>query len=101
MFSLTPEFSNIVQALIVVILIGLFYSLWKTTQAYGGVIGSAIRFIGVGMILIAIVVLEKMLINFNAIVVSTNLQLAQDTLTLLSLMFLSWGFKRLASVAKG
>jgi hypothetical protein len=100
MLVLGPEFTNIMQALILVILIGMLYSLWKTTQAYGGLIGYAIRLIGVGIILIAIVVMEKMLINFQVISLSANLQMAQDILTLLSLLFLSLGFKRLASVAK-
>jgi Na+-translocating ferredoxin:NAD+ oxidoreductase RnfD subunit len=101
MFTLTSEFTNIIQALIVVVLIGMTYSLWVTTHAYGGLIGNAIRYIGIGMILVAVVVLEKMLINFSVVTNSANLQLAQDALTLLSLLFLSMGFKRLANIAKG
>jgi hypothetical protein len=101
MFTLSSEFTNVIQALILVILIGMMYSLWMTTKAYGGLIGHAIRLIGIGMIVVAVVVLEKMLINFNVVTNSPNLQLAQDLLTLLSLIFLSMGFKRLANIAKG
>jgi len=101
MFTLSSEFTNIIQALILVILIGMMYSLWMTTRAYGGLIGNAIRYIGIGMIMVAVVVLEKMLINFNVVTNSPNLQLAQDLMTLLSLIFLSMGFKRLANIAKG
>jgi hypothetical protein len=100
MFTLNSELNNILQALIVVILIGMLYSLWMTTRAYGGIIGHAVRLIGIGITLISVVVLEKMLINFSVVESSTNLQMAQDILTLLSLLFLSWGFKKLASVAK-
>lgn len=100
MLTLKSELNNILQALIVVILIGMLYSLWMTTKAYGGIIGYAVRLIGIGITLISIVVLEKMLINFGIVENSTNLQLAQDILTLLSLLFLSWGFKKLAAVAK-
>ena len=100
MFEVNSELNNVLQALIVVILGGMFYSLWMTTRAYGGIIGSAVRLLGVGIILISIVVLEKMLINFSIISGSSNLALAVDVLTLLSLFFLSMGFKRLASVAK-
>jgi hypothetical protein len=100
MLSLNSELNNILQALIVVILIGMLYSLWKTTNAYGGIIGNAVRLIGVGITLISIVVLEKMLINFSVVENSANLHIAQDVLTLLSLLFLSWGFKKLAAVAK-
>ncbi len=101
MFTLSSEFTNIIQALILVILIGMMYSLWMTTRAYGGLIGNAIRYIGIGMIMVAVVVLVKMLINFNVVTNSPNLQLAQDLMTLLSLIFLSMGFKRLANIAKG
>ncbi len=101
MFTLSSELNNILQGLIAVILIGMFYSLWMTTKAFGGLIGRAIRMVGIGIILIAILVLERVLINFNVISNSTNLQLMQDLLTLGSLFFLSLGFKRLASAAKG
>lgn len=100
MLTLSSELNNILQALIVVILIGMLYSLWLTTRAYGGIIGHAVRLIGIGITLVSVVVLEKMLLNFNVILNSSNLQIAQDVLTLLSLLFLSWGFKKLASVAK-
>jgi hypothetical protein len=100
MLTLGPELNNIIQALIVVILIGMLYSLWKTTRAYGGLIGRAIQLIGVGIILISIVVMEKMLVNFSVITNSENFLLGVDVLTLVSLFFLSLGFKRLASIAK-
>jgi hypothetical protein len=101
MFTLGSELNNILQGLIAVILIGMFYSLWMTTKAFGGLIGRAIRLVGVGIILTSVIVLEKVLINFSVIENSTNLQLLQDILTLGSLMFLSLGFKRLAAAAKG
>lgn len=100
MFTLNSELNNILQALIIVILIGMLYSLWMTTKAYGGIIGKAVRLIGIGITLISIVVLEKMLVNFSVVLNTPNLQLAQDILTLLSLLFLSWGFKKLAAVAQ-
>jgi hypothetical protein len=100
MLTLSSELNNVLQALIAVILIGMLYSLWATTKAYGGIIGHAVRLLGVGIILTSVVVLEKMLLNFGIIINSENIQLAQDILTLTSLVFLSWGFKKLASVAK-
>src|SRR5262245_34524193 len=100
MFTQGSELNVIIQGLIAVILIGMFYSLWLTTKAYGGLIGGAVRLLGVGIMLLAISVLEKMLINFGVVMNSDNLQLAQDVLTLFALLFLSLGFKRLASVAK-
>ncbi|MBX4188065.1 MAG: hypothetical protein KW793_02930, partial [Candidatus Doudnabacteria bacterium] len=69
-------------------------------EEFGGLIGRAIRMIGIGIILISIIVIEKMLINFGVIANSTNIQLVQDGITLISLLFLSLGFKRLATIAK-
>jgi hypothetical protein len=100
MLSLGSELNNIIQALIAVILIGVLYSLWMTTRAFGGLIGRAIQLIGVGIILITVVVLEKMLVNFAVINNSPNLLLAVDVLTLVALFFLSLGFKRLATIAR-
>ncbi|HYC79409.1 MAG TPA: hypothetical protein VEC17_00080 [Candidatus Binatia bacterium] len=100
MFNFKDEINLILQGLIAVILIGMFYSLWMTTKAYGGLIGHAIRMLGIGIILISVVVLERMLINFSVIESSVTLNAAQDVLTLLSLLFLSMGFKRLAAAGK-
>lgn len=100
MLVLTSELNNILQALIAVILIGVFYSLWATTKAYGGLIGHAVRFIGIGITFISAVVLEKMLINFGVVTNSVNMQITQDVLTLGALIFLAIGFKRLAAAAK-
>lgn len=100
MFELKWQLNLIVQGLILVIIIGVFYSLLMTTRAYGGLIGSAIRLLGVGIILISVSVIEKMLANFEVIENSVQLDLGQDILTLIGLMFLAYGFKRLANIAK-
>jgi hypothetical protein len=100
MFTLSSELNNILQALIIVILIGMLFSVWKTSHAYGGIIGSAVRLIGVGITLLSVLVLERMLVNFSVVENTANMRMVQDILTLLSLLFLSWGFKKLASVAK-
>lgn len=100
MFTLSSELNNILQALIFVILIGMMTSVWKTSHAYGGIIGSAVRLIGIGITLVSVLVLERMLVNFSVVIDTTNMRMVQDVLTLLALLFLSWGFKKLASVGK-
>ncbi len=95
------SFSLIIQGLIAAILIGVFYNVWASTKAYGGLIGKAIRFLGIGMLFITIAVIEKILINFSVLVATPNLSLAQDILTLIGLFFLAAGFSKLASIAKG
>lgn len=100
MLTLNSELNNILQALIVVIMIGMLYTVWRTASTYGGLIGHAITLMGIGITLVSAVVLERMLINFNVIEISPNLALAQDGMTLGALVFLLLGFRRLAAVAK-
>ena len=50
MFEFSSQTNLMIQALILVIIIGVFYNLWSSTKMYGGIIGSAIRLIGIGML---------------------------------------------------
>src|SRR4051812_44909907 len=90
----------LVQGFVAVIIIGGFYSLYNSTKAYGGLIGRAIRLLGVGMLFVVIAVIEKILINFSIIELTANLSLFQDAMDLLGILFLGLGFSRLASASK-
>lgn len=92
--------SFFVQGLVAVIIIGGFYSLYASTKAYGGLIGQAIRFLGVGMMFVVIAVIEKILINFGVITLTTNVSLIQDAFNLLGILFLGIGFSKLAAASK-
>ena len=94
------ETNLIIQALIVAIVIGVYYSLYRSTKLYGGLVGLAIRYLGVGMLFISVVVLEKIFINFGVIEASVDFSLVQDVLNLIGLVFLGIGFSKLASVNK-
>jgi len=100
MSLLNWEFNLFLQGMIAAIMIGVFYSLWVTSRAYGGLIGYAIRLLGVGIVLISAAVLEKMLVNFSVVSASVEMSLAQDFFTLAGLVFLAAGFKKLATIAK-
>ncbi|HEX5430255.1 MAG TPA: hypothetical protein VFX17_04240 [Patescibacteria group bacterium] len=89
-----------VQGLVIIIVIGGFYSLHASTKAYGGLIGRAIRLLGAGMLFVVIAVIEKFLINFGLLEPTTTLSLVQDCLNLLGVLFLGLGFSRLAAAAK-
>jgi hypothetical protein len=89
-----------VQGLVLVIIIGGFYSLYSSTKAYGGLIGKAIRFLGIGMLFIIIAVIEKILLNFGILHSAITLSLTQDAFNLLGVFFLGLGFSRLAAAAK-
>lgn len=94
------EAAKIIQGLVAVIIIGGFFSLYKSTQAYGGLIGKAIRLLGVGMMFIVVAVIEKILINLTIIKLTSTMSLVHDGLTLFGLLFLGLGFSRLAAASK-
>lgn len=89
-----------VQGLVVVVVIGSFYTLYASTRAYGGLIGKSIRLLGAGMLFIVIAIIEKFLLNFGILQNSTTLSIVQDGLNLVGLLFLGLGFSRLADAAK-
>jgi hypothetical protein len=89
-----------VQGLVLVIIIGGFYSLYASTKAYGGLIGKAIRFLGIGMLFIIVGVIEKILLNFAILDSTITFSLIQDGLNLFGVLFLGLGFSRLAAAAK-
>jgi hypothetical protein len=90
----------IVQGLIASIIIGMFYIVWVTTRAYGGMIGKSTRFLAFGILFISVSVIEKMLINFNVIKMTTELSLLQDVLNLIGLALLAWGFSKLSAATR-
>lgn len=102
MFSVFQSFSVdlVLQGLLAVIVIGVFYNLYTTTKVYGGIVGKAIRFFGLGMLFVVIAVLEKTLVTLGVLEPTLKLAFLQDVLNLLGLFFLGLGFSRLASAAK-
>lgn len=94
------ETNFIIQALIIAIVIGVYYSLYTSTKMYGGLIGTAVRYLGIGMLFITVVVLERIFINFGVIDSSVDIALIQDILSLVGLTFLALGFSKLAAVNK-
>jgi hypothetical protein len=100
MYELNSQTSLIIQALIGVIIVGVFYNLWVSTRMYGGIIGTAIRLLGVGMLFVTIATFERVLVNFNIIQSSINLAIAQDIFNVIGLVFLGLGFSKLASGTK-
>jgi hypothetical protein len=90
----------IIQGMMVAIMIGMFYVVWKTTHAYGGIIGHSIRLLGFGILFISAGVLEKMFVNFAVLDDTATVSLIQDVVNLIGLALLAWGFKKLAAATK-
>ncbi len=100
MYLFDSSANLIVQGCIVAVLIGVFYNLMISTKAYGGIIGKAIRLIGVGIIFFSLSAIEHSLVTFSVIKPSLQSATLQDVMSLVGLVFLGLGFSKLASGTK-
>jgi len=98
---------QILQALVVVVVIGVVYSLWQTTKAYGGLIGGALKWIGLGIVFFTIEAFDRVfgaLGNFSLVSSINTFDVSGDmihnSLLLLGLLFCGIGFSRLTRIAK-
>lgn len=92
----------LVQIFVVVIFFGILYSLKKTTAAYGGLIGAALRWIGLGIVILAIEALDRVLgsLSFVGSLVPNYAPMAHNLLLLFGLAFATIGFSKLTKIAK-
>jgi hypothetical protein len=92
--------------LLLVTVIGVVYNLWKTTKAYGGLIGQGLRRFGFGIVFLVAEALDRIAVSFgsrdlfSSFIPKYYLSNAHDTLLLLGLLFLAWGFSKLSSAVK-
>ena len=91
-----------VQILFVIIVLGVFYNLWRTTKAFGGLIGTALKWIGVGMLFFAIEALDRVLGDVSVLSSFSpdNAELVHNAVLLLGLAFSMFGFSRLTRIAR-
>jgi len=96
------DYTLIVQGLVIVVVIGGVYSLWQTTRAYGGLVGAALKWIGLGMIVFAVVALNRSLGNLVLGSIASDFfsETIENILLLLGLAFSGFGFSRLTKIAK-
>ena len=93
----------LIQVLIVFIIFGVVYSLWKTTMAYGGLIGAALKWIGIGMLFFSLEAADRALGNLsfiNSLASADNAYFLHSIILLLGLLFSAIGFSRLTRAAK-
>ncbi len=90
----------LVQIFIVVIIVGVIFNLWKTTRAYGGVIGFGLKWIGLGMVFFSLEALDRALgyLSFVNSIFAQNQTIAHHIILLLGLLFSGIGFSKLMKV---
>ena len=97
MSDIASQANLFIQICLGVIVVGAFYSLWSSSKVYGGIIGTAIRLFGIGMVFFTVAVFERLLVSFSIVQTGVNVILIQSVFDLMGLIFLGWGFWKLAS----
>ena len=95
----------ILQGFMVVIVIGVGYTLWQTTQSYGGLIGSALKWIGLGIVFFTLEAFDRVFGSLGDFSVISSIgfadpMLAHNAVLLLGLIFSGVGFSKLTKIAK-
>lgn len=100
-----PQF--IIAALLGAVVVGVVYNLWKTTRAYGGIIGQGLRLLGIGIIFFVLEALDRVIAAFTSIGVVIILSPAgydgvtHDLLLMFGLVFAALGFMKFLRALKG
>lgn len=96
------DFAPLIQGLVVVIIIGVIYSLWRTTKTYGGLVGAALKWIGLGMVFFSLEALDRALGNlgFVTLISSNYSDIIHNFLLLFGLLCSGIGFSKLTKIAK-
>jgi hypothetical protein len=92
----------LVQIFMATIVVGGIYSLWQATRAYGGLIGGALKWIGIGMVFFFVEAVDRGLGHLSVIasVGDANAEIVHSTVLILGLLFAGIGFSRLTRISK-
>lgn len=95
-------FPLLVRSFVIVIIIGVVYSLWRTTKAYGGLIGSGLKWIGLGIVLFSLESLDRVLGNLSFIdpLSAQNAESIHNVVLVFGLLFSGIGFSRFIKTTK-
>lgn len=92
--------------LLLAVVMGVFYNLWRTTTAFGGIIGQGVRLIGVGIIFLSVEALDRVASSFGTgglfsswVPIHYNVSV-HNLLFVAGLAFVGWGFTKFYAAAK-
>jgi hypothetical protein len=96
------DFELLIQVFVAVIVVGVIYSLWRTTRTYGGLVGAALKWIGLGVVFFSIEGLDRALGNLSVVshLTVTYADPIHDAILIFGLMFSGIGFSKLTKIAK-
>lgn len=95
------------QLLSLVVVGGIIYNLWVTISGFGGLIGAALRYVGIGVFLLALNTLDEVIEGLTEVGSETLLgngvvhDVVHDGLVLVGFVLLAVGLSKLSKVVKG
>lgn len=92
----------LVRIFVIVIIVGVVYSLWRTTKAYGGLIGSGLKWIGLGIVFFSLESLDRVLGNLSFLnsISPDSPEVVHNIVLIFGLLFSGIGFSRLLKITK-
>ena len=96
-----------IELLSLVVVGGIIYNLWVTISGFGGLIGAALRFVGIGIFLLALNTLDGVIEGLTEVGSETLFgdgilhAVIHDGLVLVGFVILAMGLSKLSKVVKG
>lgn len=92
----------LIEAFVIIIIIGVVYSLWQTTRLYGGLIGVALKWISLGMIFFSLEALDRVLgpLSFIKSFALESADTVHNIILMMGLVLCGIGLSRLMRIAK-
>lgn len=97
----------VIGLLLLAVVIGVVYNLWRTTRVYGGIIGQGLRLVGLGIIFLVVVALDRVVVAFTsqgalaALAPPGYESVVHDLLFVLALLFVTLGFAKFLHALRG
>lgn len=94
------------QLITLIVVGGIIYNLWASLGGFGGMIGSALKFFGVGVLLLALDTLDEVIEGITGFGSETIFgqgaahDYFHNLVILLGFIFLAWGLTKLTKIVK-
>lgn len=92
----------LVRVFVIVIILGVVYSLWRTAKVYGGLIGSGLKWIGLGIVFFSLESLDRVLgdLSFLNSISPESPEVVHNVVLIFGLLFSGIGFSQLLKITK-
>lgn len=92
----------LVRLFVIVIILGVVYSLWRTTKTYGGLVGSGLKWLGLAIVFFSLESLDRVLggLSFLDSLNPDSPEVVHNVVLIFGLLFSGLGFSQLLKITK-